>query len=93
MTSDAIKKRSSHLICKVANKCLKVHEWVEVVERNKDGPSIPLLSRESSALIETLLEKNDTYSYGLWDHHFGPKFNGHEIRLLDTNNLWNFETA
>ena len=30
-----LKIRDSHLTCKVANKCLNVREWVEVVEWNK----------------------------------------------------------
>ena len=40
--------RGSHFSCELANKCLNVCEWVEVVERNKSGPCLPLLSRESS---------------------------------------------
>ena len=38
----------SRFSCELANKCLNVCEWVEVVERNKSGPCLPLLSRESS---------------------------------------------
>ena len=30
--------RGSHLTCKVANKCLKVGELEELLERNKYGP-------------------------------------------------------
>ena len=33
-----LKKRDSHLTCKVAKKCLNVREWVGVTDRNKDGP-------------------------------------------------------
>ena len=34
--------RDSHLTCKVANKCLNVREWVEVVEFNKKwSPTFP----------------------------------------------------
>ena len=33
-----LKMRGSYLKCKVANKCVNVREWVEVVEKNKDGP-------------------------------------------------------
>ena len=40
--------RVSHFSCEPANKCLNVCEWVEVVERNKSGPCLPLLSRELS---------------------------------------------
>ena len=41
-----IKNESSHLRCKLLKNCLNVHERVEVVERNKDGPSLPLLSQD-----------------------------------------------
>ena len=41
-TSGAIKICDSILMFKVANKCLNVHEQVEVAERNKRG-SPPLL--------------------------------------------------
>ena len=40
--------RGSHFSCELANKCLNVCEWVEVVERNKSGPCLPLLSQELS---------------------------------------------
>ena len=40
--------RGSHFSCEPANKCLNVCEWVEVVERNKSGPCLPLLTRELS---------------------------------------------
>ena len=33
----SLKLHGSHLTCKVANKCLNVHEKVEVVRSNKDG--------------------------------------------------------
>lgn len=33
--------------CKFASNYRNVSEWVEVAERNKVGPSLPLLSRES----------------------------------------------
>ena len=37
-----LKVRDSHLTCKVANKCLNVHEQVEVVEWNKQwSPPFP----------------------------------------------------
>ena len=42
----------SHLTCKVANKCLNVHERVEVVEWNKMVPSLPLLSCELSVSMK-----------------------------------------
>ena len=42
----------SHLTCKVANKCLNVRERVEVVERNKLVPSLPLLSCELSVCVK-----------------------------------------
>ena len=45
---------------KVANKFLNVHEWVEVTERNKNGPSLPLMSRESSeSLKENQVKKGN----------------------------------
>ena len=40
MHSNWKKIRGSHLRCKVANKCLNVCEWMKVVERNKDNPSL-----------------------------------------------------
>ena len=40
--------RGSRFSCELANKCLNVCEWVEVVERNKSGPCLPLLSQELS---------------------------------------------
>ena len=42
----------SHLTCKVANKCLNVREWVEVVEWNKMVHSLPLLSCELSVSVK-----------------------------------------
>ena len=35
-----LKIPGSDLICKVASKCLNIHEWVEVVERNKRWSSL-----------------------------------------------------
>ena len=42
----------SHLTCKVANKCLNVRKWVEVVEWNKMVLSLPLLSCELSVSVK-----------------------------------------
>ena len=36
-----LKIQCSRLRCKLADKCLNVPELAEVVERNKDGPSLP----------------------------------------------------
>ena len=33
-----LKMPGNHLKCKIANKNLNVYEWVEAVERKKDGP-------------------------------------------------------
>ena len=48
-----IKNYGSHFRCKVTNKCLNVREWVEVVEKNKDGASLLLLSHESSVFVKS----------------------------------------
>ena len=43
----------SHLTCDVANKCLNVHELVEVVEWNKRWPPpFPLISCGSSVSLK-----------------------------------------
>ena len=42
----------SYLRCKTAHKCQKVHEQVEMLERNKYCPSLPLLSREVSVFVK-----------------------------------------
>ena len=42
-------------------KCLNFRELVEVLERNKDGPSPPLLSRKSSLSVkENSVKKEKT---------------------------------
>ena len=42
--------RDSHHTCKVANKCMNVRKWVEVVERNKAGllpfPAVPRITSD-----------------------------------------------
>ena len=47
-----LKIRGSHLTWKVANKCLNVRGWLELVERNKDVPFLSLLSCESSVTVK-----------------------------------------
>ena len=47
-----LKIQGSHLTCKVANKCQNVREQVEVVEREKDCPFLPLLPCESSVSMK-----------------------------------------
>ena len=38
MQAVGLKICDNHLTCKVADICVNVREWVEVVEWNKDGP-------------------------------------------------------
>ena len=54
-----LKIRVSYLTCKVADKCLHVCERVEVVERNKDGPSLPLQSCEFSVSVKENLDRSE----------------------------------
>ena len=60
-----LEKRGSHLKCKVASKCLDDRERVEVVERNKDGPSLPLLSHEFSVPVK----KSPAKKYMIYDKY------------------------
>ena len=53
----------SHLTCKVANKCLNVRERVEVVERNKMVPSLPLLSCELSVYVKENSDRNEKFLF------------------------------
>lgn len=46
-----IKNTCSHISFKLANKCPNVRERMEVVGKNKDGTSLPLLSRELSLCV------------------------------------------
>lgn len=48
---------ASHFSWKLPNKCLNVCEWAEVVERNKDGSFLSLLSRESSMCVKENADK------------------------------------
>ena len=50
--------RDSHLTCKVANKCLNVCEWVEIVEWNKRWSCpFPAVLWIVSVCEENLMEK------------------------------------
>ena len=52
-----------HLTCKVANKCVNVCEWVEVVEWNKKiVPSLPLLSCELSVSMKENPDRKKKFS-------------------------------
>ena len=44
--------RGSHPTCKVSNNCLNVSEQVEMVDRNKDGPSHSLMSYKPSVSVK-----------------------------------------
>ena len=57
-----LKIRSSHFICKLANKCLNVREQVEVVEKNVDVSSLSLLSRELSVCVKEKSDKENCFS-------------------------------
>ena len=58
-----LKIEGSHLNCKTANKCLNVRERVDMVDRNKDPFSTPLLSCESSMFAE---EANKSFEYACY---------------------------
>ena len=57
-----LKIRGSHLTCKVANECLNVCEWKEVVVRRiKVVSSLPLLSCELSVLVKENRKRKKNY--------------------------------
>ena len=89
---------SSHLKCKVANKGLNARERVEVVKRDKDGASFPLLSHESLLSVkENQIEKEKNFQENLFLNMndlkkcfavmFNPLVNGTYIRRSITFNV------
>ena len=56
-----LKIRGSHLRCKVANKPMDVREHVQLLKKNKDGLSLPLLSRKSSWPVKESKIEKKTY--------------------------------
>ena len=54
----------SNVRCKITNKCLNVREWVEMVEWNKDSPSLFSLSCDSSeSPKKTPIENTRTHTH------------------------------
>ena len=80
----------SHLTCKVANKCLNVHERVEAVERNKMVPSLLLLSCELPVSVKENPDRkkkeryeNHKTSFRHRSHLTAPDLSNYYWKLVD----------
>ena len=74
-------------VAKLTNKCLNVREQVEMIERNKDGPSLPLFYRESLMYARENADRKSLKTKNEILHYIIQKITGNLLpRILPTTN-------